>query len=559
MGLLDSIKSFVHSITTEDHYASFDSPYRNSTIASEGAPAAAASSARLNELGRLATANSSQQSLGGGPVGYRPGMRLLATNLNGLDLQLQLLNRDGQPPLPLMESLWHKIEAWLEEEYPELGDNLNDGVTTADLNEFENDVGCGLLPVEFRQFYKRHDGQMRGGAPAGLIMGLTLLDIESIVEEYQIWGKVAARLERQQYAATAAVGGSTAAGGAGAAGNNFLGNQKSLPPQAVQCVYLHKGWIPFARDDGGNQIAVDLAPGPAGVWGQVILFGRDFDTKVVIAQLFQEFVFNFVSDLEAGNFQVDQGKEESGYLEISRDDDDYMIGAEDEGQGDLTFYDRSGKEFGRSNTQLLYIDVLKKRALRRYGISNVDLFQTSFVPQRVAREDRPAGMSRATTPQVSSPLISMEASVSQVGLERETIIKPEAAAPEAPEAPSKAPEVPPKAPEVPPKAPEVPSKASEAPREEAAKAEAKAEAPPKAAEPLVEVKVEVAPATAPAEAAESSAAKTDVAAPETAADSLSPKKLSKSAKSKAKAKAKAAKAAEEVEEADPEELKEVAL
>ena len=541
MGLLDSIKSFVHSITTEDHYASFDSPYRNSTIASEGAPAAAASSARLNELGRLATANSSQQSLGGGPVGYRPGMRLLATNLSGLDLQLQLLNRDGQPPLPLMDSLWHKIEAWLEEEYPELGDNLNDGVTTADLNEFENDVGCGLLPVEFRQFYKRHDGQMRGGAPAGLIMGLTLLDIESIVEEYQIWGKVAARLERQQYAATAAAGSSAAAGGAGGAGNNFLANQKSLPPQAVQCVYLHKGWIPFARDDGGNQIAVDLAPGPAGVWGQVILFGRDFDTKVVIAQLFQEFVFNFVSDLEAGNFQVDQGKEESGYLEISRDDDDYMIGAEDEGQGDLTFYDRSGKEFGRTNTQLLYIDVLKKRALRRYGISNVDLFQTSFVPQRVAREERPAGMSRATTPQVSSPLISMEASVSQVGLERETIIKPEA-----PEVPSKALEVPSKAPEVPSKAPEEPSK-EEVPAKAAA------------AEPLVEVKVEVAPEATPAAADTDTAADTaDTAdtADASAADTEGPKKLSKSAKAKAKARSKAAKAAEE---ADSEELKEVAL
>jgi cell wall assembly regulator SMI1 len=545
MGLLDSIKSFVHSITTEDHYASFDSPYRNSTIASEGAPAAAASSARLNELGRLATANSSQQSLGGGPVGYRPGMRLLATNLSGLDLQLQLLNRDGQPPLPLMDSLWHKIEAWLEEEYPELGDNLNDGVTTADLNEFENDVGCGLLPVEFRQFYKRHDGQMRGGAPAGLIMGLTLLDIESIVEEYQIWGKVAARLERQQYAATAAAGSSAAAGGAGGAGNNFLANQKSLPPQAVQCVYLHKGWIPFARDDGGNQIAVDLAPGPAGVWGQVILFGRDFDTKVVIAQLFQEFVFNFVSDLEAGNFQVDQGKEESGYLEISRDDDDYMIGAEDEGQGDLTFYDRSGKEFGRTNTQLLYIDVLKKRALRRYGISNVDLFQTSFVPQRVAREERPAGMSRATTPQVSSPLISMEASVSQVGLERETIIKPEA-----PEVPSKAPEVPSKALEVPSKAPEVPSKAPEEPSKEEVPAKAAA------AEPLVEVKVEVAPEATPAAADTDTAADTADTADASAADTEGPKKLSKSAKAKAKARAKAAKAAEE---ADSEELKEVAL
>ena len=50
---------------------------------------------------------------------------------------------------------------------------------------------------------------------------------------------------------------------------------------------------------------MDLLPGPAGQVGQIILFGRDFDTKLVIASSLQEFLFGFVTDLEQGNFQID--------------------------------------------------------------------------------------------------------------------------------------------------------------------------------------------------------------------------------------------------------------
>ena len=49
---------------------------------------------------------------------------------------------------------------------------------------------------------------------------------------------------------------------------------------------------------------MDLLPGPAGQVGQIILFGRDFDTKLVIASSLQEFLFGFVTDLEQGNSKL---------------------------------------------------------------------------------------------------------------------------------------------------------------------------------------------------------------------------------------------------------------
>ncbi|ABN67349.2 Protein involved in (1,3)-beta-glucan synthesis [Scheffersomyces stipitis CBS 6054] len=459
MGLMDNFKAFVHSITTDDHYATYDSPYKHTGSANgsnvEGGSGANGSSSRLSELNRLnAYQNSSSHSLVDGSrnsstsnVGYRPGQKSSGTVT---EYPLQTLNQSGQPPLPTIDSLWDRIESWIDDEYPELEDYLNDGVTTADLNEFENDLGCGSLPVEFRQFYKRHDGQFRGGKPTGLIMGLALLDLEGIAEEYAVWSKVAQRLEGQQYIVQQQqqqqqkeTSSSAATATQRPLSNTFIANQRSIPPNSVQPYYYHKGWVPILKDHIGNQIALDLAPGPQGIWGQVIIFGRDYDTKLVVASSFQEFIFNFVNDLEAGNYEIDSAQlhEDLGYLSNSRNDD-YMIGDEDEDQGELTFYDQGGKEFGKGALKGVssYVEVIKRRSLKKYGLT--ENFSTTFTPVRVPVK-KPAAPSatesgsntplRAQSPSLgqsstaakssgSSPLINVESANKSVTLQRETII-----------------------------------------------------------------------------------------------------------------------------------------
>ena len=419
MGFLDEIKAFVHSITTDDHYASYDSPYKNSAINNSGnivgtgsnrnAVNGQAGGSRLHELNRLTNINNdSSLSLVGNNanVSYRPGFRSSQSNVNlTTDLSLQNLNALGQPPLPLIDSMWDRIENWIEEEYPELDDCLNDGVTTADLNEFENDLGSGNLPVEFRQFYKRHDGQFRGGKPTGLIMGMALLDLEGIVEEYAIWCKVAERLDRQRYLALQQQfqkqPTSSAQASAHPAGDatSFMANQRSIPPNSIQSDYFNRGWIPFLKDEAGNQIALDLAPGSNGVWGQIIIFGRDFDTKLVIASSFSEFIYQFVSDLDKNNYEIDSAmfNEETGFLSASRNDD-YMIGDEDEDQGELSYYDRDGKEFGKGafKGRVSYLEVLKRRALKKYGLT--ENYNTKFTPPRPHKKQVHKTLSGANTP-----------------------------------------------------------------------------------------------------------------------------------------------------------------
>lgn len=457
MGFLDNFKAFVHSITTDDHYASYDSPYRNSSsddTANPGGSINNGSSIRLNN-----DLNGSQYSLDNSSISagfYRPGMKS-----SQQDLPLQNLSSDGQPPLPSIDSLWDRIEYWIEQEYPELEDNLNDGVTTADLNEFIQDLQVGNsknLPDDFREFYKRHDGQLRGGKPTGLIMGLVLLDLEAIIEEKMLWTKVAERLETQFYMVQhqqrqqniSKEGSSSNSSNNGPINNTFIANQRSIPPNSIQPYYYHKGWVILLKDNIGNQIAMDLSPGPNGKWGQIILFGRDFDTKLVIASSLQEFIFGFVTDLEQGNYQIDSSEyqEQLGYLSNDRNGD-FMIGDEEEDQGELSYWDKDGQEFGKNvlRGRLNYIEVLKRRALKKYGLS--ETFETTFVPQRQPKKQptpqktnsgantpilsqsrnvstgnlkKTATNGSTTKPNFSSPLANADTSSSSFTVPKETII-----------------------------------------------------------------------------------------------------------------------------------------
>ncbi|MFI6832733.1 SMI1/KNR4 family protein [Kribbella sp. NPDC050241] len=73
------------------------------------------------------------------------------------------------------------------------------------------------------------------------------------------------------------------------------------PPGAVRRLADHPAWIPFATDTFGNYLAVDMAPGPNGRPGQVILIGRSYYRGPVyvadsVTELLRRHVDALVSD-----------------------------------------------------------------------------------------------------------------------------------------------------------------------------------------------------------------------------------------------------------------------
>lgn len=378
-------RSFWHTMTSSDRHASHDSPYRTGQHMplnqSRHAPLTSIttsvvdSHADLNSpyaddnTGRLTPglqngAAGWPGTPGGGPVQssspYSPGLRsnmalqrkLSSDNpfdhITPGEIQMQSF-QEGHPPAPPVTHSWKRIDRWAEDNYEELYDQLSEGCTQNDVNELEHELDCSL-PMEVRESLQYHDGQERGGRPTGIIFGCMLLDCEEIVQEWKNW-----RVVNEEYLTSpvrrpsqpsikAFAGTSSSAPSSSQPSANplwrqeLLDRQDSQPSKAIQKAYAHPGWIPLARDWGGNNIAVDLAPGPMGKWGQIIIFGRDYDCKYVIARSWAAFLATVADDISSEKVFVDDDSQE---LKL--------------------------REFKTTSVEPGYLDILRWRADQKYG------------------------------------------------------------------------------------------------------------------------------------------------------------------------------------------------
>ncbi|TDE45725.1 hypothetical protein E1295_24070 [Nonomuraea mesophila] len=78
------------------------------------------------------------------------------------------------------------------------------------------------------------------------------------------------------------------------------------PALRIRRVADHPAWIPFATDMFGNYLAVDMAPGPRGRPGQVILIGRSHGAgPVYVADSVTALLREHVEALASGSFERD--------------------------------------------------------------------------------------------------------------------------------------------------------------------------------------------------------------------------------------------------------------
>lgn len=214
---------------------------------------------------------------------------------------------------------WRHIKKWLHKHLPELNTSLSTPCTEADLNEFQKDLGYNL-PQCVVEFFRLTDGQssLNDGGFGGLIFGLKLMSIDEIAVMASSWKSVhrkilelaprepvqepkSVQLEDANMGSDLSDGHSessfTSKSSETKVKNSLHTNQRSVPPDAIVPIYAHSMWTPLITDEVGNCIGVDLSHSPddknsatGGKWGQVILFGRDFNTKFKIADNFGDFL-----------------------------------------------------------------------------------------------------------------------------------------------------------------------------------------------------------------------------------------------------------------------------
>lgn len=188
----------------------------------------------------------------------------ITSNSNSAATVLPLHSTSRVPYPPLYQS-WSRIQTWLAKEYPELGDTLNYGILPLDMQQLQLQLGVPL-PHTVRESFLRVDGQeveSSAGCTDGLFFGLPFLSMDEMVEEWKFWREV------DDDPATGA-------------NPKLKERMRSIPTGWIRNDYSNRGWIPLISDRGGNYIGVDVNPDQGGAPGQVIVFGRDFDTKVVL-------------------------------------------------------------------------------------------------------------------------------------------------------------------------------------------------------------------------------------------------------------------------------------
>lgn len=188
----------------------------------------------------------------------------------------------GNPAPPLQEDIGPvlaRLDAWYSEHLRADKYRFNPPASESDIDRLEALTGV-KLPPSYRQLYRWHNGE--NDDRWGHFYGLPLLSLEHAAHEWRSWNRVLAEFGGNRYAIP----------GAG------------WPAGAIDPAYIGRKRIALTADGSGNSIGLDFDPWPGGRMGQIILYGRDEDVKIVLAPSLGAFLEWIADLLESGNFRL---------------------------------------------------------------------------------------------------------------------------------------------------------------------------------------------------------------------------------------------------------------
>lgn len=192
---------------------------------------------------------------------------------------------------------WKRIEVAVAALAPDLLANLAQGATNKEINEFEEVIGR-KLPEEVRASFRVHNGQVERAYEHPVIHSIDFGSLAWARSQWDMW--------------------------TGIEGDEDLEEQvrelsTSTPKDAIRLGYVNRNWIQLIATGQSDYFGLDFDPGPKGLSGQIINFGRDEEHKAVWAWSWGWFLNDLAEELERGNFRYQADGDDRGLHLIDPD------------------------------------------------------------------------------------------------------------------------------------------------------------------------------------------------------------------------------------------------
>jgi len=175
--------------------------------------------------------------------------------------------------VPLVRVLWADIISWCALHAPRVARSLRGGASVLDLQRLEARLSC-ILPDGYASSLLTHNGD--ADLSTWHYLGIT-----------GVW-RIASTLRSRSEA------------------GSFMGRTVIGAGRAViRSLWWHRGWVPFAQDQTGRLLCLDLDPAVGGIVGQIIAWDPNTGPVATGHHSFEAWLREYRNDLLAGRYHVD--------------------------------------------------------------------------------------------------------------------------------------------------------------------------------------------------------------------------------------------------------------
>jgi cell wall assembly regulator SMI1 len=169
-----------------------------------------------------------------------------------------------------MNNSWQRIENWLTTNAPDILRGLRPPASPIAIDKASIAVGIDLPTDLLEGLYHVHDGQKSNAQ--NLLDEWELLPLARVSTE---WRMLKELRDEGDFEST-----------------------KSRSSGITRQDWWHPQWIPFAANGAGDFLCTDLAPGPKGTLGQVIVFRHEDATRELVATSVKQLFADYAQALE---------------------------------------------------------------------------------------------------------------------------------------------------------------------------------------------------------------------------------------------------------------------